>query len=84
MEELVEISGALHNPYRSLGKVYNYQNKKTRSVCPLCKGLGFIWKGWFSCDELWTGCGVIAAVETGEAFEPIVTIATTTPGATDE
>ena len=71
MEEPIEINGAPHKAYRSLGKVYDYLDEKTRIVCPSCKGLGFVWKGWFSCDEMWTGCGVIALIETGEVFEPL-------------
>ena len=72
MEEPIEISRAPNNPYRSLGMVYNYSDEKTRSVCPSCKGLGFVWKGWFECDVGWNSCGAIALIETGEAFKPIL------------
>jgi hypothetical protein len=35
---------------------YDYATDKAR--CPVCKGLGFPWGGWFSCDD----CGAVALV----------------------
>ena len=39
-------------------------------ACPNCGGLGWVWRGWFTCDGA-TDCFCIALVETGEAFVPL-------------
>jgi hypothetical protein len=36
--------------------------------CPICGGVGWVWRGWFSCDGR---CHSIALVATGQVYLPI-------------
>lgn len=61
--QVVEI-GNLPGLWRRIPERYRYDIDKSR--CPKCRGLGHVWAGWFTCED---GCGSVALVDTGEAFE---------------
>lgn len=65
--ELIDIKGAIDNPYRRIEARYDYTNAPCR--CPNCGAYdgGFPWHGWFYCEKT---CGCIAIVATGEALVP--------------
>ena len=45
--------------------MYKYDYEKDKCKCPKCKGLGFPWMGYFSCED----CEAIFFIETGEEVE---------------
>jgi hypothetical protein len=55
---------------------YDYASDK--SHCPICGGVGWLWRGWFTCEGT---CGAVAVLETGRVFLP-VTIREDSPNAT--
>lgn len=57
-QEPITISGAPHGRYKKIVRQYDYD--RTPLDCPNCGKAprGFIWKGWYSCDE----CNCIALV----------------------
>jgi hypothetical protein len=45
---------------------YDYATAKGH--CPICGGVGWLWRGYFSCDSV---CHAIAVVEDGRTFLPV-------------
>lgn len=63
--DIVEIPGEKLAPGYArvkVGSVYHYADSPSR--CPLCRGVGMQWVGWFHCED----CGLVALVSTGESF----------------
>jgi hypothetical protein len=38
--------------------------------CPVCGGVGWVWRGCYTCDG---SCGAVAVVATGQVFVPVPT-----------
>lgn len=47
---------------------YDYDTAPT--ACPVCGGVGWIWREWFTCDRT---CHAVAVVEDGRTFLPVQT-----------
>jgi hypothetical protein len=60
--DVVEIGG-LSGKYEILSQLYDY--RRDRCTCPHCGGLGFAWRGWFTCEDK---CETVAFIPTGEVF----------------
>lgn len=63
VSDAIEIPG-LPGRWTQIESRYDYTTDKCR--CPACGGLGFPWRGWFSCDD----CPCKAVVGDGRAFVP--------------
>ena len=47
---------------------YDYADACTK--CPVCGGVGWGWRGWFTCDDR-DGCHAIAEIASGRTFLPV-------------
>lgn len=63
---VIDIPNSPCGRYTALNLVqfkYDY-DAGDRCDCPVCKGLGIPWGGWFHCED----CSCIALIETGQCF----------------
>lgn len=63
MADAIRIPG-FPRPVVQVEAFYDYHADKTK--CPCCGGLGWAWRGWFSCEN----CPAIAVVDDGRVFMP--------------
>jgi hypothetical protein len=64
--DIITIPGAPTNPYIVRTDI-RYDYKANKSKCPVCNGLGFPWRGWFTCDD----CLTVAVIADGRVFQPV-------------
>lgn len=62
----IAIPGAPWALWQETTAVYAYATDPTH--CPICGSVGWVWRGWFSCDGL---CQAIAVVADGRTFLPV-------------
>jgi hypothetical protein len=66
MPGAIAIAGASWALWQETTACYNYA--EAPSTCPICGGVGWVWRGWFSCDGR---CGAIAVIADGRTFLPV-------------
>jgi hypothetical protein len=47
-----------------------YDATKDAHHCPVCHSVGWLWRGWFTCDG---PCGAVALLTDGRVFVPVGT-----------
>jgi hypothetical protein len=62
----IDIPGAPWARWQLTTAHYDYAQSPT--ICPICGSVGWVWKGWFSCDGR---CQAIAVIADGRTFLPV-------------
>lgn len=62
----IDIPGSGPHRWQLTTAYYDYANAPGR--CPICRGIGIPWAGWFYCDGT---CHAIACVADGRTFLPV-------------
>ena len=62
----IEIPNASGQWYQETLAYYDYTTDAGH--CPICGGIGLVWRGWYHCDGT---CHAIAGVSDGRTFLPV-------------
>ena len=59
--------GGLPGQWQEIAVRYDKTTPGVR--CPLCHGVGWLWRGWFTCDSH-ESCAAVALIADGRVFVP--------------